>query len=177
MFITATIATIVIVIPTHAGSSCTPTNGNVKWWIQTPNMHGIDAASDLPAELLPPAQAAEVVDRADRRRDRGAEQDPAHLAAERQERERRDDDPEEERDAAEPRHGAGARPARALGAVDDAEQARHPAHGRRQQDDHDERDERAPHDLEVAGQLVPDHGRAYFVPYRRSPASPRPGTM
>ena len=34
---------------------------------------------DLAAELLPPAEAAEVVDGADGRRDGGAEQDPAHL--------------------------------------------------------------------------------------------------
>ena len=39
----------------------------------------------LPAELLPPRQAAEVVDRADGRRDRGAEEDPAHLATDREE--------------------------------------------------------------------------------------------
>ena len=45
---------------------------------------------------------------------------------------------------------AGARPAPALGAVDDAEQARHPADRRREQHDDDERDERAPDDLEVA---------------------------
>ena len=48
MFITATIATTVSVIPIHAGTSCTPTTGNVKRWIQTPNMHGIEAASTCP---------------------------------------------------------------------------------------------------------------------------------
>src|SRR6478735_5053513 len=58
---------------------------------------------DLPAELLPPVEPAEVVDRADDRRDAGAEQDAAQLAAERQERERRDEDAEEERETAEPR--------------------------------------------------------------------------
>ena len=64
--------------------------------------------------------------------------------------------------------------------LDDAEQARHPADRGREQHDHDERDDRAPHDLEVVGELVPDHVAPhwrYFVPYRRSPASPRPGTM
>ena len=45
MFITATIQTTVSGIPTHAGRSTTPRNGNVKWSIQTPNAHGIAAAA------------------------------------------------------------------------------------------------------------------------------------
>ena len=57
---------------------------------------------DLPAELLPPVSprkssiAPTIVAR-------GAEQDAAQLAAERQERERRDEDAEEERETTEPR--------------------------------------------------------------------------
>ena len=123
--------------------------GNVKLCTQTPKPTGIAAASDLARELLPPAQAAEVVDRADGRRDRGAEQDPAHLAAERQEGERRD---RRCRGRARGRRAAGRRagsPAPALGPVDDAEQPGHAADGRREQDDDHERDERAPDDLEV----------------------------
>ena len=41
---------------------------------------GDRCGEDLAAELLPPAQPAEVVDRADGRRDRGAEQQAAHRA-------------------------------------------------------------------------------------------------
>ena len=67
---------------------------------------GDRGGGDLAAELLPPAQPAEVVDRADRRRDRCAEQQAARLAGEVEERERRDEDPEEEREPAEPRHRA-----------------------------------------------------------------------
>src|SRR5205085_11352764 len=80
--------------------------------------------ADLAAELLPPAQAAEVVDRPDCRRDRGAEQDAAHLAAERQERERRHEAAEEEREPAEARHPARRGAASVLRAIDGAEEAR-----------------------------------------------------
>ena len=45
MFMTATIQTTVSGIPTQAGRSTTPRNGNVKWSIQTPNASGIDAAA------------------------------------------------------------------------------------------------------------------------------------
>ncbi len=95
----------------------------------------------LAAELLPPAQAAEVVDRADRRRDGGAEQHPAHPAAERQERERRHDDAEEERQPAEARD-RGPVALALLGAVDEAEMAGRRADGRRQEEDDDERRQR-----------------------------------
>ncbi len=65
---------------------------------------------------------------------------------------------------------------RALGPVDDAEQARHPADGRRQQDDDHQRERGPVEHLGVVAQLL-GHRAAYFVPYRRSPASPSPGTM
>ena len=45
MFMTATIQTTVSGIPTHAGRSTTPRNGNVKWSIQTPNAQGMAAAA------------------------------------------------------------------------------------------------------------------------------------
>ena len=51
MFITATIQTIVSGTPIHGGRSTAPTNGNVKWSIQTPNAVGIAAASTCPANL------------------------------------------------------------------------------------------------------------------------------
>src|SRR5207247_10315335 len=57
----------------------------------------------LAAELLPPDEPAEVVDRADRRRNRRAQEEPARLAAEVEEGQRRHHDPEEEREAAQPR--------------------------------------------------------------------------
>jgi hypothetical protein len=132
--------------------------------------------SDLAGELLPPAEPSEVVDCADDRRDRGTEQDAAHRAAQWQKGERRRDDPEEQREAAQARDAARCRPPAAFGAIDGAEQACHPADRRREEHDDDEGSERTPDDLQVLRQLGPDHG-AYFVPYRRSPASPSPGTM
>ena len=51
MFITATIQTIVSVIPTEAGRSTTPTNGNVKWSIHTPDAQAIAAAAICPASF------------------------------------------------------------------------------------------------------------------------------
>ena len=98
-------------------------------------------------------EAAEVVDRADRRRDGGAEHDAAQLAAQRQERDRRDHDPEEERQPAEARD----RRPRALAllrALDEPQVARAAAH-RRGQHDHDrERRERPVDHLEVVCELV-----------------------
>ena len=99
---------------------------------------------------------------------------PAHLAVEREEGERRDEDAEEDREPAEPRDRTLVEAAR-VGLVDDAEQARHAADGRGQQDDDAEGDQRAPDDLGVVAQVL--NIGAYFVPYSRSPASPRPGTM
>ena len=69
MFITATIPTTVSGMPTHGGTSCTPTTGNVKRCTQTPKPVGIAAASTCPPSFCHQLQAAEVVDRADRRRD------------------------------------------------------------------------------------------------------------
>ena len=60
--------------------------------------------------------------------------------------------------------------------VDRAEHARHAADGRREQDDDAERDAEPVQNLRSRPELV-QHDRVYFVPYRRSPASPRPGTM
>ena len=48
--------------------------------------------------------------------------------------------------------------------VHDAEEARHPADRGGEQHDDRERDQGAPEDLQVAGELVPDHGGSYFVP-------------
>jgi hypothetical protein len=120
-----------------------------------------DARRDeLAAELLPPAQAAEVVDRADGRRHGGAEQQAAHAPVELEKRERGDEDPEEQREAAEPRHRAGVGAAAVAGAVDDAEHAGHAADGRRQEHDDHEGDDEAVDDLGVLPELVADH----FVP-------------
>ena len=110
-------------------------------------------SADLTGELLPPEEAAEVVDRADGRGDGRAEQEAAHLVREVDERERRDDDPEEEGEAAElgddPLVDTPlARP------VDDAEEARDVADDRRQQQDDDEREPGAVEDFPVRSQLV-----------------------
>ena len=103
MFITATIPITVTGTPTQVGTSCTPMNGNVNR-VHPDAEPGRDRrASTWPPSFCHQRQAAEVVDRADRRRHGGAEQDAAQLAAERQERERRDEDAEEQREPAEPR--------------------------------------------------------------------------
>ncbi len=51
MFITATMKSIESGTPIHAGMSSTPMNGNVMWSIQTPNIGGIDAATNWPASF------------------------------------------------------------------------------------------------------------------------------
>ena len=162
MFITATIQSIVSGMPTAAGRSTGPRNGNVKWSIQTPKKGGIDAATNWPASLRPGAQHAEVVDRADDGRDRGAEQDAARLAAELEERERRHEDAEEDRDPAEPRHRVRVQPPR-LRPVDDAEQPRHPADRGRQQDHDHERGDRAVENL-ADGRAARPSVLRHFVP-------------
>src|SRR5262245_6231723 len=48
MFMTATMKSIESGTPSHAGTSSTPRNGNVTWSIHTPNMHGIEAATNWP---------------------------------------------------------------------------------------------------------------------------------
>ena len=115
---------------------------------------------ELADELLPPAQPAEVVDRADGCRDGGAEQQPAHIAVEVEERERRDEDAEEQREPAETRHRARVRAPSLPRSVDDSQQPSHSADGRRQQYDDQHGDAEAVEDLEVVPELVPDH----FVP-------------
>ena len=125
-----------------------------------PEAHRDRGRRNLAAELLPPAQPAEVVDRTDSRRDRGAEQQPARLAGEVEKRKRRDEDPEEEREAAEPGHRAAVEPP-ALRPVDGAEQPGHPTDRRGQQDDDGRSEQRTPDDLQVIGERVQ---HLYFVP-------------
>ena len=48
MFMIATIQRIVSGTPTHSGSACTPTIGNVKRWTQIPKPVGIAAAAIWP---------------------------------------------------------------------------------------------------------------------------------
>ena len=117
---------------------------------------------DLAAELLPPDESAEVVDCPDGGRDRRAEQQPLRFAAERQERQRRHEDPEEERDPAEPRHRPAVEPPRRR-LVDDAEEPGHPPDGGRQENHDSERDSGTPEHLEVVGERLP-HSDRYFVP-------------
>jgi hypothetical protein len=81
------------------------------------------------------------------------------------------------------------------GLVDDAEDAGEATDRRRQDEDDAEREEEAPQDFRVVTQRLPHATRPmyfavpyegasdryvqgpYFVPYNRSPASPKPGTM
>ena len=119
---------------------------------------------DLAGELLPPGEAAEVVDRADGRRDGGAEQEPAHLVAERS-RNASAGMMIPRKSASPPSRGTGAlvQPP-PLGPVDDAEEPRDPADRRRQQHDDDEREERPVEDLGVSSRSSSTHDGPYFVP-------------
>ena len=121
----------------------TPTNGNVKLCDPDAEAGRDRGGEHLPAELLPPGEAAEVVDRADRRRDRRAEQDAAHPAAERQERERR---ARGCRGRARARRAAGSRAVarRASRGARRARGARQPADRRRQQQRRSPAPQRAP---------------------------------
>ena len=151
----ATIHAIVSGIPTPAGSVWMPTNGSVNRSTQIPNPVGHACRRELAAELREPRQAAEVVDDADGDRDRPRRAGSAVLASRVEEGERRHEQPEEERQPAEPRHGqrVDAPPA---GQVDDPEPPRHPSHRRREEDDDDERDDGSPDDVEIVGELVED---------------------
>ena len=115
---------------------------------------------DLAPELLPPAQPAKVVDRADRRRYSGTEQQSARLARKVEERECRHEDPEEEREAAKPGHRTAVE-APALRPVDGAEQPGHSTDGRRQENDDRRCEQGSPDDLEVIGERL-EH--LYLVP-------------
>ncbi len=109
----------------------------------------------LSSELSVPRETAEVVDDPDRDRDRGAEQQPAVLVTAGEKGERRHEQPEEEREAAEARHRQLV-DAPTAGSVDDAESPSHASHRRRQQDDDDTRDERSEDDGEVVAELIED---------------------
>jgi hypothetical protein len=87
----------------------------------------------------------------------GPEEDPTPDALERDERDRRNEDPEEDRDAAEARHGPHVQPAPLSGIVDDAEDPPH-VRDRRREHEHDrEREQEAPDELGVVQQPV-EHG-------------------
>jgi hypothetical protein len=129
----------------------------------------------LPRELRRRREPAEVVDGADDGRDGRAQENAASLAREVEERERRDDDPEEDREPAEPRNRPAVQAPR-IGPVDGPEKPRHPTDRGREQDDDREGDRRSVQDLRRRLQLL-EHHLTYFVPYNRSPASPRPGRM
>ena len=125
-----------------------------------PEAHRDRGRRHLPAELLPPAQAAKVVDRTDGRRNGCTEQQSARLAGEIEKRERRDEDSKEKREPAEAWHRAAVE-APALRPVDGAEQPRHPADCRRQEDDDRRSEQRTPDDLQVIGEGLQ---HLYFVP-------------
>ena len=152
MFITATIQTTVSGIPTY-GRQVDDAEEREREVVDPGAERARDRGGrDLAGELRDRVEPAEVVDRADDARDRGAEHDAPHLAVEREERERRHEDPEEDREAAEPRDRALVDVA-AAGLGDDAEEARHATDGRCQEHDHDEGDQGAPENLGVRAEL------------------------
>ena len=99
MFMIATIQKTVAGTPTQLGSDWIPTTREREAVDPDAERDDGHRGADLAAELLPPDEAARVVERADHRRDRGAEQDPAHGRRQVDERDDRDEDPEEERRA------------------------------------------------------------------------------
>ena len=114
----------------------------------------------LAGELRERRKPPEVVDRADDAGDGGAEQDPAHLAREVEERKRRHQDPHEDREPTEPRDRSAVEPPLA-GVVDDPEEPRHPADRRCEQDDDQQSDRGAVQDLRIGPKRV---HVTYFVP-------------
>ena len=176
MFITATIQTIVE-SARRSRPACRRRRGtgSVKWSIQTPNAAG--------SPRRRPGRRA-----SGRRRGRGSRRPrrpriataaPSRMPRISPERSRKASAGTRipRKIASPPSRGIGRRLSRrASGPVDDAEQPRHPADGRSQEHDDDERDRR----LRTGPPASPAARRtsaAYFVPYSRSPASPRPGTM
>ena len=113
-------------------ASWMPRNGKVKRSTQTPNAGGTAAAATWPPSFSHQRRPRKSSTAPTVTATRGAEQEPAHLAAQSEERERGHEDAEEEREAAEARHGRRFEPPPA-GPVDDAEQPRHPADRGRQQ--------------------------------------------
>jgi hypothetical protein len=113
-----------------------------------PEGHGDDRGRDLTAELLPPREPADVVDHADDRRERRADQEAARLVAEPQERERRHEDAHEEREPAEPRDRDDVQPP-SVRLVDRADPPGHPADRGGQEDDDRERGDAAVEDLQM----------------------------
>ena len=151
----ATIHTIVSGTPTHAGQRVDAEQREREAVDPDAEPHRHRCREQLTAELLEPAKAAKVVDRSDGDGDRRAEQQPARVAAEREEGERGHEDAEEERETAEARDRVSVQ-APPAGAVDDAQHSRHPADRRREQHDDDERDDRTPEDFEVIAEHVDD---------------------
>ena len=115
---------------------------------------------NLTGKLRHGSEPTKIVDRADDAGNRCTEENPPHLARQVEEGEGRDEDPQEDREAAEP----GDRPpveTTLIRVVDDAEQARHSADRRRQEDNDQEGDRSAVQDLRVGPKLV---HTVYFVP-------------
>ena len=101
-FITATIPISVSGAASEPRSTA-PTNGSVKFSTVTFACTGTSAAANWPASLSRRGQLEDVVERADRRDDRGADQDPAHLLRVRQEQRARHEHADEDRETAEAR--------------------------------------------------------------------------
>ena len=156
------------------GRSTAPTNGNVKWSIQTPNAVGDRGREDLARELRQRASPRKSSTAPDDARDRGAEQDAAHLAREVEERERRDEDPEEDRQPTEPRDRPLVEPARVRAGRrrrGGAPCRRPPGVSSTTMHERDQRARTGPRGSPAGRRTSP----LYFVPYSRSPASPSPG--
>ena len=174
MFMTATIQTTVIGTPIHARHVDRADEREREMVDPDAERRRDRGCENLARELRQRGDTAEVVDGADDACHRGAEQDAAHLPRQVEKGEGRHEDPQEDREPAQPRDRPPVEPALVRG-VDDAEQPRHPADCGRQQHHDQEGDRGAVEDLRVVPKLMPS--ATYFVPYSRSPASPSPGTM
>ena len=103
MFMIATIQSIVAGIPTHAGSAWIPMNGNVKRSTQIPNATGIAAATSWPPSFCHQRSPRKSSSAPTTVATAAPSRSPRVSLLERQEGERRHEDPEEEREPAEPR--------------------------------------------------------------------------
>ena len=175
MFITATIQTIVSGTPIPAGRSTAPKNGSVKWSIQTPKAVGIAAAITCPASFGIGSSP---------RKSSTAPTTHATAAPSRMPR----ISPERSRNASDgtmiprkiaspPRRGIGRRLTRRSSgrSTTPSMRAMPPTAGVSRTTMPNAI--RAPYRTSGVARRSSNMSAAYFVPYRRSPASPRPGTM
>ena len=103
MFMIARIQSTVSGAPSHSGSAWTPMNGNVKRSIQTPKITGIVAARIWPPSFCHQSRPRKSSIAPTAWRRRAPISRPRIGARQVEERERRHEDPDEQREPAEPR--------------------------------------------------------------------------